>query len=596
MNELDPRSVAMALGGEVSGDQVLAPGPGHSPKDRSLSVKLVAGAPDGFVVHSHAGDDPMACRDHVRACLGLPEWKPAGGGPNQGGGAVSMALSSSSGPIEYVYRDARGEPYLRVKRTADKQFYQAHWKDGKWRSGKSAGPKLPYRLPELLAAVHDTVFIVEGEKDADALSRNGMIATTASEGAGKWTEDLNQWFEGRTVYILPDNDKPGAAHAEQIARNLVNVASEVRIVSLPGLPPKGDVSDWLEAGGKVGALVDLCKAQTIYSRNAASSFGVTAASLQDMTFPPVRWTVDGYIAEGLTVLAGKPKLGKSWLALDIALAVARGGCALSVRQCASGAVLYAALEDTPRRLQDRLRKIHGAWSHGPWPANLTFWCYGEMDRLDAGGLDQLRAWIAENPDAKLIIIDTLAKVRSGPQGKESAYDADYREIGTLKAIADETGVTIIVVTHTRKMAADDPFDTVSGTLGITGAADGTLILTRDGQGVTLSATGRDVAEIEMAVQFDRDLFRWRELGEATAVRRSDERGALLDALLDAGAPMTSRDLASETGQTDGAVRRLLAKMHKDGEVMKVSRGRYLHPHLSPGNSGNESNNGVGGQL
>ena len=321
--------------------------------------------------------------------------------------------------------------------------------------------------------------------------------------------------------------------------------------------------------------------------------GVTAAALQDMVFPQVEWIVEGYIAGGLTVLAGKPKLGKSWLVLAIALAVACGGGVLGGRSCTAGAVLYAALEDPLRRLQDRLRKVQGSATRDRWPANLTLWSYGDMARLNAGGLDQLRAWIEENPTAKLITIDTLAKVRSGSQTRETLYDADYRELSSLKALADESGVAIILVTHTRKMAADDPFDTVSGTLGITGAADTTLILTRDGQGTILRATGRDVAEKEMAVDFDRALFTWREIGEASAVRRSDERAALLDALLEDGGPMTSRELAAETGQKDGNVRRLLPKMVRAGEVRKASRGKYLHPDVDLGNNGLNGNKAEG---
>jgi hypothetical protein len=238
-----------------------------------------------------------------------------------------------------------------------------------------------------------------------------------------------------------------------------------------------------------------------------------------------------------------------------------------------------------------LRKIQGADTRETWPADLTFWTYGQTEKLSAGGLDQLRAWITANPTAKLVIIDTLAKVRSGPQGKETAYDADYRELGALKALADETGVAIIVITHTRKAEADDPFDTVSGTLGITGAADTTLILTRDSQGAILRATGRDVAEVETAVEFDRVLFRWSEIGDAAAVRRSSERAAVLDALFQAGGTMSLRDLAEETGQSYGAVRRLLPKMVRSGEVHKASKGKYVHPDLDPGNNGNNGANG-----
>ncbi len=305
--------------------------------------------------------------------------------------------------------------------------------------------------------------------------------------------------------------------------------------------------------------------------------GRTAADLYGMVFPPIKWIVEDYIAEGLTVLAGKPKLGKSWLLMAVAIAVANGGYALGDRKCVQGGVLYAALEDTERRLRGRLEKLCGGFNPASWPLGLVFWSYGEMKPLNSGGLDQVRTWIREHPDARLVIIDTLAKVRSGPQGKETAYEADYREVGSLKALTDETGVAIVVVTHTRKMEADDPFDTVSGTLGITGAADAIMVLKRDGQGVTLHATGRDVAEIETAVEWEKDTCRWRVLGDAHEVRRSDERTLILDALRGEAEPVGPREIADVTGRPNTAVRALLVAMAKAGEVRKIGRGKYLHP-------------------
>ena len=305
--------------------------------------------------------------------------------------------------------------------------------------------------------------------------------------------------------------------------------------------------------------------------------GRTAADLYGMVFPPIKWIVEDYIAEGLTVLAGKPKLGKSWLLLAVAIAVAGGTYALGDRKCVQGTVLYAALEDTERRLRGRLEKLCGGFNPTGWPPGLTFWTYGEMKPLSSGGLDQVRAWIREHPNARLVIIDTLAKVRSGPQGKEGAYEADYREVGSLKALSDETGVAIVVVTHTRKMGADDPFDTVSGTLGITGAADATMVLTRDGQGVTLFATGRDVAEIETAVEWDKATCRWRVLGDAREVRRSDERTLILDALKGETEPLGPREVTDATGGSYPAVRALMTAMAKSGDIRKVGRGKYLHP-------------------
>lgn len=348
----DLSRVARNLGGEVSGGQVLAPGPNHSSKDRSLAVRLEPDAPEGFVVHSFANDDPLACRDHVRAKAGLPERKPADTGPTP----VERKSATRRVAATYDYLDERGEPYLRVLRMEPKSFAQQLWNGRQWVSGKPLGPKVPYRLPAMLAAVHDTVIVCDGEKDADALAARGFIATTASEGAGKWTDDLSQWFKGKTVYVLADNDPAGEAHAESVARSLHAVADEVRVVRLPGIPAKGDVSDWLAANPhpQSNSLIDVCRAAPRFSPDAPSPRKAhrsefTADELWDMEFPPVSWIVPDYITPGLTLLVGAPKLGKSWLALDICNAVAQGGYTLGDRHCQQGAVLYAALEDPPRQ-------------------------------------------------------------------------------------------------------------------------------------------------------------------------------------------------------------------------------------------------------
>ena len=589
-----------ALKGEISGGQVIAPGPGHSPNDRSMAVRPVEGAPDGFLVKSHAGDSDLACKDFARELLGREAWRPSASGQSILDATPPKVARKPSAIETYIYENLDG-PCLRVhrgrKRDGAKTFWQMH-PDGRggWEKGGASGPKVPYRLPELIGAkLERPVYICEGEKDADKLAKLGLVATTNAGGAEKWSADLDPWFKGRPCYVLADNDEPGERHALQVAGHLQGVAESVRIVRLPGLPPKGDVSDWLASGHDPSELTAFCAAAALFGAESVANDagpakrGVTAAELFGMVFAPVEWTVAGLVTEGLTVLAGKPKLGKSWLCLDFALAVARGGIALGGRQCSKGAVLYAALEDTKRRLRERLDKVNGSSSQDAWPENLTFWTFGEMKRLADGGLEELRAWIIDNPDAKLIMLDTFARVRSGRQGKENAYEADYREVVSLKALADETGVAIVLVMHTRKMEADDPFDTVSGTLGITGAADTTLILSRNGFGTTLHANGRDVAAVEAAVEFDPVLFAWRELGAASEVHRTDERKELLKALQGCLQPMTSRDLADATGQKDGNIRRMLGKMTKSGEVKRHKRGLYVHP-LHCGNSGNEGHN------
>jgi hypothetical protein len=141
---LSPRDIAVALGGEFSGKEVRAPGPGHTPKDRSLTVRVDALAPDGFLVHSFAGDDPLACKDYVRDRLGIRperERQPASASIIRMQERVSSKVSAGSSPAEYVYRAADGTPYLRVKRTSEKQFYQQHWNGSSWVNGAPRGQR-----------------------------------------------------------------------------------------------------------------------------------------------------------------------------------------------------------------------------------------------------------------------------------------------------------------------------------------------------------------------------------------------------------------------------------------------------------------------
>src|SRR5262249_32058692 len=149
-----------------------------------------------------------------------------------------------------------------------------HWDGEKWISGKPKGPKVPYRLPQLIAAAPATpIYIVEGERDCDNLAAIGFTATCNSEGAdngggNKWTADLNHHFKDRHVYVIPDNDAQGRKHAEHVARNVDPVAKSLRIVELTGLPLKGDVSDWLKSDTAGAKLAKLAAAASLWEPNA----------------------------------------------------------------------------------------------------------------------------------------------------------------------------------------------------------------------------------------------------------------------------------------------------------------------------------------
>jgi RecA-family ATPase len=293
-------------------------------------------------------------------------------------------------------------------------------------------------------------------------------------------------------------------------------------------------------------------------------------------FAPINYVVPGYIAEGCTLLAGRPKLGKSWLCLEIALAVSVDGeSALGGIECQKGSVLYLALEDNRRRLQRRIRKVMLMSEDAPERLHLAT----EWPRANEGGIDQIRSWVRDTPDARMVIVDVLAMFKPMLKGSESFYEADYHAIKSLQAIASETGIAIIVVHHTRKGGADgDPFEKVSGTLGLSGAADSVMILDRDSQGATIYGRGRDIEEIESAAVFDKLTCRWSVQGAADDVRRTDERTEILAILKDADEALSPGDIADALGRQRNNIKQLLFKMSKSGEVVKLSgRGKYVHP-------------------
>jgi RecA-family ATPase len=295
----------------------------------------------------------------------------------------------------------------------------------------------------------------------------------------------------------------------------------------------------------------------------------SAQELGTMTFPPIKWVLPEILCEGLTLLASKPKIGKSWLLLHAAIAIATGGFTLGELHCIQGDVLYCALEDGKRRLRSRMDKLGLGW-----PERLTFRC--QLPKLNMGGLDVIRTWIMAHPQARLIIIDILAMVRESRKHEDTTYDADYQAVLELRNLAIEFGIAVVVVHHLRKAEADDAFDTVSGTLGLTGAPDSVLIIKRDATGkCVLHGKGRDLVEIEKAITFERASCMWRIEGDATEIRHSTERQVVLNAIEEAGAPVGPNDIARETGMKAVNIRFLLGKLVKEGVIEKAKTyGKY----------------------
>jgi hypothetical protein len=230
--------------------------------------------------------------------------------------------------------------------------------------------------------------------------------------------------------------------------------------------------------------------------------GISCTDLLSLDLPEPRYAVPGLLPEGLTVFAARPKQGKSWKALQIALAVGGGYSGLlGTLTPLAGAVLYLALEDTRRRLKKRVLKLLTGKGWAP-PRNVEF---RTASHRGAVGIGHIEEWLKAHPDARLVVVDTLQKFRP-PQkgGKSDTYGDDYETMGQLKALADRYAVAVLVIHHSRKSPAENPFDEVSGTLGITGAADSIFVLERkhEEEEASLYVTGRDVEEETLTLKFD----------------------------------------------------------------------------------------------
>ncbi|MBI5093854.1 MAG: AAA family ATPase, partial [Candidatus Hydrogenedentes bacterium] len=251
----------------------------------------------------------------------------------------------------YPYKDEASVLLYEVLRSKDKHFSQRK-PDGKggWTWNLGEVRRVPYRLPELIEAMKRgaTVYIVEGEKDVETLRTLGLTATCNSGGAGKWLSGFAEYFPGAKAVIIPDNDKPGRKHGESVAQSLHGKAASICVVNLPGLPEKGDVSDWLASGHNRAELEAIVSATSAWKPTAPVKPGYNLTWLGDLMNEPeehVQWLLEDILPmSGTGLLAGKPKAGKTTLARQLALCVARGERFLE-RVTVKGPVIYLALEE-----------------------------------------------------------------------------------------------------------------------------------------------------------------------------------------------------------------------------------------------------------
>lgn len=294
----------------------------------------------------------------------------------------------------------------------------------------------------------------------------------------------------------------------------------------------------------------------------------TRFSLSDLMqaqLAPVRWAVPGIVPDGLTLLAGPPKLGKSWLVLDLAIQVAAGGVFLD-SDVEQGDALYLALEDNPRRLQGRARTLLAGQRA---PQRLELWT--RAGKLATGLIPDIEAWLDAQSDPRLVIIDTLGRVQEHGTGesKDGGYADAVEALAGLQDVAAARGVAVVVITHTKKggwSAAGDPLEAVLGSQGYAGTADSILVLKRDrGEEVgELFVTGREIEdETKLKVRFDDVACRW-VLGHELSLEQE-----IMNIVTEKPYQLTSRGVRNAAGRNRDAVIATLAALEAGGRLAQA---------------------------
>jgi putative DNA primase/helicase len=453
--------IARACGGEVSGGQARVPGPGHSAKDRSLSIKICAVHKDGFLCHSFAGDNPIVCRDYVRQKLGMGPWQPGATRERppiarrpapiatQTAAArvmveASAALPPCERPEKFIQGEGDGPPAhpcelrrhvyrrdgvaVRVKikiqsrngSTRFQNWYRVVKDDSTgWQAQKPSGfIAVPYVGavtpfdPELAA---DDVLWPEGERDVDTLAGLGLPAFTFGGTGDGLPAEAAAYLCGRRLVILADNDKQGREHAEKKAAVAHDAgAASVRVVHFPELPEHSDVSDFMAAGGTAEALQARIDAAPYWTPATAqpAQAGLEVTCLANVKAQPIEWLWQDWLAVGkVHVLAGDGGLGKSTILCDLAARTSTGSAwpdRATNGDMGGSVIILAAEDDVADTLKPRLVAA------GADPERIFVIRSVRSDDLSRrtfslqADLPRLEAEIEARGDCRLVIIDPVS--------------------------------------------------------------------------------------------------------------------------------------------------------------------------------------------
>lgn len=484
--------------------------PCHNDKKASLTVSI--GDNGGIVFFCHAG-----CRtEDILSAIGLTF---ADISPEREKTNVTKGNFDFNNVVAaYEYKNNTCK-----LRDRNKNFLWQHKEpDGTWKPGRGKAPHVLYQAGE----PQQIVFCLEGEKDCNNTAKLGFFCVSAEDGAGaksKWHDSYTKELENKDVILIPDNDGVGRQFVENIAAKITGRAKSVKVLNLldvwQELPEKGDISDIIAHFGEEKTkelLSDMVERASEWmpfeaaEEDVFSSFGFyTVPGLTEAERKPPEFIIDGMLPVGMTFLSGAPKIRKSFLALQIAIAVASGGQFFGhdTMKCD---VIYFDLEGSKSRISSRTKRMTTSIPSNVFVTNRI------QERLSNGLTEKLQALHKQKPSIRLIIIDTYSRARGSPKTfGQNAYDADVSFLEPVQQMALQENIAILFVHHDKKGAgfASDSFERLSGTMGISGSADAVLNLIAEGKRfegkAKLEYTPRDAIGGEMNLVFSDRYTEWQ---------------------------------------------------------------------------------------
>jgi hypothetical protein len=485
--------------------------------------------------------------------------------------------------VIYSYRDETGREAGQVCRqntNGDKAIRPRYHNGKDWIWAEPE--KMPlYRLPDLIRSdPGQWVHLTEGEKNADAVAGLGFVATTNAFGALNWKDRYNPYFEGRKVAIYQDNDTAGLKRARQLSLALYEIAAEIKIITPDSLGithiEKGDISDAIDLGSitrdELASLIDNLPSYHPPDHILRRIKTWDIDELMSTTFEPRTWLINDWLHDGLTILAGKQKTGKSWFILQLLLAISQGkkflGQPTKQTRC-----LLLGLEDGPGRMKDRMERLN--YSGGAdmlirfsWPNFVT-----------EKGLDELEDFITREKIG-MIVTDTFTRACLGLD--QLKLDQIAPILARVQEMALTHKVCHMIVDHLKKPngAARDTLYDVYGSMAKTALADAIWSLSRDKDDMgQFTIEGRDIPhEYNFAAKFNREFTRWEMLGDYDAVVLSDLEKQVIAALVELGGKSNTQEIADHLGKLKGNVNTGLSRLVQKGRVKQLPRDGKIQPY------------------